>query len=160
MLNYMCRLLNGHNLGEITERSQGSLDSHCLKYSDVVVQQNHMLISFQSYKHSIPGKVCKILINRQLNSSFCPVRHLLLFFEVRGTRRGKLFCHLNGSPILRSQFIDMLNHSLTFIGLSPAQYKGHSFRIGGSHLGSSEWKIGFTNSQYGSLAFKCFFKIP
>ena len=44
-------------LGEITERSQGSLDSHCLKYSDVVVQQNHILISFQSYKHSIPGNI-------------------------------------------------------------------------------------------------------
>jgi hypothetical protein len=50
--------------------------------------------------------------------------------EVRGTRPGQLFCYLNGSPILRSQFIDMLNHSLTFIRLSPAQYKGHSFRIG------------------------------
>ena len=44
-------------LGKITERSQGSLDSHCLKYSDVVVQQNHILISFQSYKHSIPGNI-------------------------------------------------------------------------------------------------------
>ena len=54
-----------------------------------------------------------------------PVTHLEVYMKASS---GSLFCHLNGSAVSRSQFIDILNRSLKFIDLSPNKYKGHSLR--------------------------------
>jgi len=36
----------------------------------------------------------------------------------------------SGTPVARSQFTEALHGALSFVGLSPMKYKGHSFRIG------------------------------
>ena len=52
------------------------------------------------------------------------------YLKVRGKVPGPLFCSQDGQPVLRSQFTSELNTVLSFCGLNPALYKGHSFRIG------------------------------
>jgi hypothetical protein len=41
-----------------------------------------------------------------------------------------LFINPSGTPVARSQFTEALHGALSFVGLSPMKYKGHSFRIG------------------------------
>ena len=116
-------------VGEMT-RNLGQVDSHFLLTSAVQFLANGLTISFISYKHSVPGKIIKLFVSKQVNQEMCPVVVLQRYLAVRGDYGGCLFVHPNGSPISRSQFTDILQKTLSFIDLSPSLYKDHSFRIG------------------------------
>lgn len=102
------------------------------------------MISFNSFKHSTPGVVEEILVQKQHKHGFCPVTPLRQYLEIRGNNEGYLCIYKNGNPVSRSHFSDALNGSLSFAGLSAQRYKEHSFRIG-----AATWvmQIGKTDSQ-------------
>ena len=116
-------------VGEITKKINDK-DSHCLQYSDIAMQDQSFSINFRSHKYSIPGKVSRIFIHKLVHDPACTLFHLQNYFRMRGKDGGNLFQHPIGTPISRSQFTEILNTALCFIGLSPSLYKGHSFRIG------------------------------
>ena len=82
-----------------------------------------------NYKHSTPGTNYTISIEQNPGNN-CPVQAMACYLKVRGKVPGPLFCNQDGQPVLRSQFTSELNTVLSFCGLNPALYKGHSFRIG------------------------------
>ncbi len=41
-----------------------------------------------------------------------------------------LFKHVTGAPVRCHQVIDVMRQALTYMGLDPQVYSGHSFRIG------------------------------
>jgi hypothetical protein len=45
----------------------GQVDSHCLLISAVQFLANGLTISFISYKHSVPGKIVKLFVSKQVN---------------------------------------------------------------------------------------------
>ena len=61
----------------------------------------------------------------------CPVQSLLDYLTLRGPDDGALFQSLEGSPISRSFFGELLSLVDGSCGLDATKYKVHSFRIGG-----------------------------
>jgi hypothetical protein len=118
-------------VGEMT-RNLGQVDSHCLLISAVQFLANGLTISFISYKHSVPGKIVKLFVSKQVNQEMCPVVVLQRYLAVRGDYGGCLFVHPNESPIFRSQFTDILQKTLSFIDLSPSLYKALRVTVLGS----------------------------
>jgi len=59
---------------------------------------------------------------------------LILSFEQFIIRRpnlqGPLFCHLNGTPVTRTQFSLVLKKALSSLQIDYGKYNTHSFRIG------------------------------
>ena len=84
-------------------------------------------VTFRDYKHSYNKLPFSIVIKRQ--TLFCPVEFLLDYLQQRGTSSGSLFL-LNGMPVRRGYFCDILARAIRLCGLNPTRYKGHSFRIG------------------------------
>ena len=134
-------------VGEMT-RNLGQVDNHCLLISAVQFLVNGLTISFISYKHSVPGKIVKLFVSKQVNQEMRPVVVLQRYLAVRGDYGGCLFVHPIGSPISRSQFTDILQKTLSFIDSSSSLNKGHSFR-----MGSCTWYMqqGKTDSQIRSM---------
>ena len=86
-------------------------------------------ITFLRYKHNYNQAPFSLVVSRQI--SCCPVQHLLAYLQARGHNPGPLFQMCDGSPVPRSVFRDKLSAVITFIGLDPSRYKGHSFHIWG-----------------------------
>ena len=60
----------------------------------------------------------------------CPLKAILPYLVVRGTKPGPLFLTADGLPLTRQKFHNCLSTLLKNIGLSASQYNTHSFRIG------------------------------
>ena len=52
------------------------------------------------------------------------------YIQVRPSTEGPLFIHFGGSPLTRYQFSALLKEGIKAMGLSPAEFSPHSFRIG------------------------------
>lgn len=96
----------------------------------LVNADNHVVslrVTFLRYKHSYNQPPFSLVVQRQ--TSFCPVQYMLDYLSHRGTSPGSLFT-LNGLPVTRKYFCDLLTMAIKRCGLNPSRYKGHSFRIG------------------------------
>ena len=120
-------------IGEMTS-SNGRTDNPPLQISHIskLLSSSSDLIAFKitfgSFKHSYNARPFSIVVSRQPQS--CPVELLLKYLAMRGPRPGALFITVDGLPVSRSQFSNMLSSAIQFCGLSPSVYKGHSFQIG------------------------------
>ena len=72
----------------------------------------------------------------------CPVQALYNYLHTFGHKSGPLFQFMGGEPVTYAFVVKNLTNIIDFVGLNPALYKGHSFRIGAdthaAHLGYSE----------------------
>ena len=128
-------------VGELTVSKFGDVLLHL---KDLKVQGDHFVISIAKYKHSKSNTAIQIPIERQSDTTICPVTLLFNYLSLRGTSPGPLFMFTSGSHVPRQFFTKTLSGGVSFIGLQPSLYKSHSFRIGGaSHLAS----LGFSDAQ-------------
>ena len=118
-------------------------------------------VTFYSFKHHYNEPPLSVVLTRQ--PVVCPVDTLLVYLQFRGCRPGPIFQHLDGSPVIRSEFCDWLARAIKSCGLNPDRYKGHSFYIGAaSHAaecGYSETQIRLLG-QWKSGAFKKYIRLP
>ena len=118
-------------IGEITV-SHGQ--NNVLHFKDVklTVQSavQTLLVTFRNFKHNNLGRPFTIILKNQPDINFCPVRAFISYASLRGNKEGPLFLDQNKSPVNRSQFTGWLKAALSYCGLDPAMFKGHSFRIG------------------------------
>ena len=77
------------------------------------------------------------------NQSMSPVTALLGYLAIRPKRLGPLFIFQDGSTLLRERLVSFLRQVLSDVGVSTAQYSGHSFRIGAATTAA---KLGVPNS--------------
>ena len=77
------------------------------------------------------------------NNDLCPVRAVLTYVTLRGTRPGAFFCAIRGSPMTKSRFVEMVRSVLLRDGVLIAGYSGHSFRIGAATVAA---QAGFPDS--------------
>ena len=151
-------------IGEITAARQ-SPDTLRLSQVDKLSDESGAVVSlkvtFCNFKHNYNQRPITIVINRHLG--VCLVEALLAYISLRGTDEGPLFRTLDGAPVDRSAFSDLLSLTVRQCGLDPARYKGHSFRIGAA---SHAAEMGFSDSQirllsrWKSDAFKRYIRIP
>ena len=66
----------------------------------------------------------------QASKQVCPVRSLQTFLSTHNHTEGPLFQNHAGSPVSYHFVTQHLQKAVSFIGLNPQFYKGHSFRIG------------------------------
>ena len=88
-------------------------------------------ITFVHYKHS-DGKAKSITLWRTRSHQLCPVSALQKYLSSSLKQTGPLFLDINGDVITAERFRSVLSSSLKELGLDPALYKSHSFRIGGA----------------------------
>ena len=120
-------------VGEFTARS-----SHCasqiIQYSDVsfisVDNSGAFQLSLKFFKGNTSRLPFNIVVQSNVNSTWCPVTNLRLYMFARGSSPGPLFCHQDLSPISRAEFSFHLESFLKQAGLDSSHIKPHSFRIG------------------------------
>lgn len=86
-------------------------------------------ISFLSYKHS-HGRTPTHLLTPSPKNQYCPVAALTKYISSRAQNPGPLFQDLNGKPLTRQQFCNILKKTLEQAQLPSHKYNTHSFRIG------------------------------
>ena len=106
---------------------------------------------YKTIKHNQPVTI-SLSTNIQ-QPHFCPVTAMHNYLSIFRHQSGPLFQFLQGTPVTNRFISDKLSSILSFIGINPQFYKGHSFRIGAAthaaNLGFSETyirKLGRWNS--------------
>lgn len=129
-LAYYCFL----RIGEMAVKNGGQKDK-VIQVTDVKFDNegNDSLITMSvhitNYKHSdLKPKTISILGN--LENKLCPVNAMSNYLAISQHKLGPLFQFPCGTPVSYFYFNSSLKSLLSFIGLDPAVYKGHSFRIG------------------------------
>lgn len=113
-------------------------------------------LTLRFYKHSDAAHPAQVLLKKSL--PICPVTLMAEYLSVRQAKQGPLFSWPDGSPILRSQFIDELNRSLAFCGLDSARYKSHSFRIGAASWAAAQGQSDLQIKRFGRWKSNAFLK--
>ena len=105
-------------------------------------------ITLTRFKHNTNNRPYDIIIEREDSLPFCPVKSLLEYCKIRGSKPGPLFCSSDGSPITTNQFNSELRRCLIFCGFDTSRYKSHSFRIGAACLAAEN---GYSDAQIRAL---------
>ena len=129
-------------LGELVSRIKESFHL-VFQRNDINFQPNHgVQIILKHYKTMRNNQPITIMLTPSADLSICQVQALRLYITAFGHTSGPLFSFLSGHPVTHSFVTQQLKLALAFCDLNPAQYKGHSFRIGAAteaaKLGYSE----------------------
>jgi site-specific recombinase XerD len=150
-------------VGEFTSRSAAT-QGETLQLADISFPDTSgLLISLRYFKGNISRSPFKILIPPSSSAAYCPVSAMRLFLFARGPASGPLFVSSDGSPVLRTQFSARLAASLASLGLSHANLKPHSFRIGAATSACAEGVCDSVIQRLGrwkSDAYKRYIRIP
>lgn len=120
-----------HGLFRIGEMAISAKESdHIVQIENVSLESNNLKFRIPSSKTDQFKKGCEINIRAEANKSICPVALWQDYSKVRPKIVGPAFCHYNGSPITRYQFVAVLKKSLLRAGIDCKCYSSHSFRIG------------------------------
>ena len=93
----------------------------------------------------------------------CPIAAMITFLKARGTAPGPLFCNQDQSPLTRPQLVARLREVLARAGLDPANFCGHSFRVGAATTAAARGVEDSTIQTLGrwrSESFKRYIRIP
>ena len=93
-------------------------------------EQPQIQIELRQSKTGVPHQSSVVTLQAAAHKNTCPVHQMLQFLHMRGHHPGPLFAYPSGVPITRQKFSQSLAACIQFIGLDPARFTGHSFRIG------------------------------
>jgi hypothetical protein len=128
-------------IGEIAAKTVAA--SHkVLQRSDVHFEHNGPVLSgvriiMREFKTNKNHHPIVISLKANVGSALCPVRALFDYLNMSISTSGPLFQNPDGTPVTYSQVSSHLKSAVQFIGLNPAHFKGHSFRIGAATYAAS-----------------------
>ena len=114
-----------------------------------------------NFKHNYRQHPIAVILTR--HPRVCPVQSILDYIDLRGSADGPLFQTLDGKPVTRTAFSELLSPAVRYCGLDPSRHKGHSFRIGAA---SHAAECGLSDTQICLLgrwspdAFKRYIRFP
>ncbi|XP_063780733.1 uncharacterized protein LOC134928678 [Pseudophryne corroboree] len=111
---------------------------------DVVVGERSLLCRLRRSKTDQVGRGRWVTMVPALEVSVCPVGLARQYLGVRPAKEGSWLLHYDGLPVTKYQFRWMLGRCLTGLGLSPAAFGTHSFRIGAA---TSAAAAGFSRTE-------------
>ena len=117
-------------VGEFTSPTKSADTSRIIAVSDISFKNEGFELRIRYSKTDQRGISVPLFFQRAHNSNFCPVRAITNFLQIRGSQPGPLFVHFNGGPLTRGQFSHILKKGIKVLGLPPAGFSPHSFRIG------------------------------
>jgi hypothetical protein len=104
---------------------------HVIAISNVSVSGNGLLnISIPSSKTDQIVMGTLISLQAQINKDVCPCNLMRSFLTERPLIPGPVFCHCDGRPLTRYQFVSVLKKVLERVGVEHKHYSSHLFRIG------------------------------
>lgn len=152
-------------IGEITTTKLTGclpLQMHQLvKIHDSSNQVVGVKLTFLDFKHNYNQRPFTLVLHRQRTS--CPIQLLLDYLALRGNQQGAIFLTQARTPVTREAFTSKLATAISFCGLDPSRYKGHSFRIGAASYAAEQ---GMSDSQIRTLgrwksnAFHKYIRVP
>ena len=107
------------------------------------------------FKNNIEQKPVTLHLSISSSSAFCPVKALFDYTAHFAHTSGPRFQFMSGEPVTHRFISQQPCKLVSFIGLNPKLYKGHSFRIGAATHAAS---LGFSESyiqKLGRMALKC-----
>ena len=129
---YQALLLVTYNgffrIGEILP-SKKSKKGKVIQLTHTRVSPSSILIELQNYK-TRRSQTPLIVTIKASGGSYCPVKKLRQYLNIRGNTQGPLFLNWNDSPVLTSQFNRTLKCLLNWGNFPCDVYKAHSLRIG------------------------------
>jgi hypothetical protein len=153
-------------VGEFTLRSSSSPRSLILQASDIAFSTQNsqpvLCLSIRVFKGNTSATPFIIYIS-SVPSAWCPVLFMRRYLAMRGELPGPLFCFCNGSPVSRADFSLRLTQLLAAAGVSQANIKPHSFRIGAATAACAAGVPDATIQRLGrwkSDAFKRYIRMP
>ena len=96
-------------------------------------------------------------------NDLCPVIALLAYMAARGPQPGPFFINPDGFPFQKHPFIKRVREGIAAMGINPASYTGHSFRIGAATMAA---QLGIEDStirmlgRWNSYAFRVYIQTP
>lgn len=119
--------------GEFTTSRSHEADECTLLVTDVSVdsRQNPQVLTVlvRRSKSDQQGNGARLYLGRT-GTIPCPVSAVLAYLAMRPSMPGPLFLFQDGTPLSRIKLVSHLKEALSRLGLSTANYSGHSFRIG------------------------------
>ena len=128
-------------VGELTIQNSGVVS---INVENVTMSKERIVFAITKFKNNKTNKSFDVVINKQPNNVWCPVKIISDYVTLRGSQPGPFFCFANLQNVTRNFFSSRLSKCLLFCGFNPKLYQSHSFRIGGaSYLAS----LGYTDLQ-------------
>ena len=129
-----CFFFGFQRVSEFTLPAQDQYDHSChLSFNDVSLdsQDNPHLLKV-SIKQSKMDPFCKgvDIYLGATSHSLCPIRSILPYLTLRGSRRGPLFLLKGGKGLTHQLFSTSLDNLLLELKRDTQNYSTHSFRIG------------------------------
>ena len=112
-----------------TDRS-GTNDFKLIARDDIAVSGSCLSLRIRYSKTDQRGVQSWLRIEGSSTPHLCPVLAVTNFLESRPQGSGPLFIHFNRQVLSSYQFSFVLKEGIKQIGLSPASFSSHSFRIG------------------------------
>ncbi|XP_061194816.1 integrase/recombinase xerD homolog [Saccostrea echinata] len=133
-------------IGELATRSANS--NHVLQRSDVSFRVSNGILSgvtivMKHFKNNTEQKPVTLHLSNSSSITFCPVKALYDYTTHFAHTSGPLFQFMSGEPVTHHFISQQLCKLVSFIGLDPKLYKGHSFRIGAATHAAS---LGFSEN--------------
>ena len=116
-------------VGELTAISRNNF-GHGLSIGDISLTLETMKVILRFSKTDQRGKSSTLHFSSGPDATLCPVIAMQRFLDMRPKVQGPLFIHYGGDPLSRYQFGRVLTRGISTVGLSPANFSSHSFRIG------------------------------
>ena len=114
-----------------------------LQRQDVLfLDDSSVQITLKHFKNMKDNQPIVITLCTNTQTSYCPVIALKQYIKNSSHSSGPLFAFRSGCPVSHHFVTSKLKDAISFIGLDPTVYLGHSFRIGAAteaaKLGMSE----------------------
>lgn len=153
--------------GEATVQTQTAYDpSIHLSISDVSIDSQvnpqTIVIGIKASKTDPFRQGASVYLGRT-DSDLCPVAALLSYISARGLRSGPLFIFQDGTPLTRQALVREIRSALSTVGVDPAPYSGHSFRIGAATTAAAkgvEDAVIKTLGRWQSAAYQQYVQLP
>jgi len=131
-------------VGELTVTSP-FLRERVVSIDDVLLDRPtgslHLRIRGSKTDQDGQGHVIKM---HKTGKPLCPILSFEQFIIRRPNLQGPLFCHLNGTPVTRTQFSLVLKKALSSLQIDYGKYNTHSFRIGAATTAAM---VGYTTEE-------------
>lgn len=121
-------------LGEIVVKTKTD-QCKVIQRNDITFEMSHatpvaVVIVLRNFKTNKTHDLFQIHLKASGNEDMCSVKTLYTYVQTFGHKSGPLFQFMGGEPVTYAFVSKHLQNIIRFIGLNPALYKGHSFRIG------------------------------
>jgi hypothetical protein len=103
---------------------------HVLLISNLAISNDHLKLKLSSSKTDQLHEGSELILQRRQGHVDYPWSLVIEYINSRQPLCGQLYCHVNGTPLTRTQFVFILKKCLLIIGIDSKRYSSHSFRIG------------------------------